>query len=124
MSCDAQQVSLRCVIVDDNQAFLASASSALRREGVEIVRAVRSLADALASAAEHLPDVMLVDVHLGDEDGFDVASQLDGHPVPVVLISTYAESDMADFVAMSPAIGFLSKMELSRAAIEALLAGR
>jgi hypothetical protein len=41
----------------------------------------------------------------------------------VILISTYAESDFADLVAQSPAVGFLSKAELSARAIDALLRG-
>lgn len=114
-------MSLRCVIVDDNLAFLRTASAALRQEGVDVVEFARSVVEALAHASTYRPDVMLVDIQLGDDDGFDIAAQLDGHAVPVVLISTYSEADMEDFVAASPAIGFLSKMDLSRAAIEALL---
>ncbi len=122
MGCHPQEVSLRCVIVDDNVLFLRTAAAALRQEGVEVVEFARSVGEAIAHAFTYQPDVMLVDIQLGEDDGFDIAAQLDGHAVPVVLISTYSESDMADFVAASPAIGFLSKMDLSRAAIEALLA--
>ena len=120
--CHAQDMSLRCVIVDDNVAFLRSAAAALRQEGVDVVEFARSVVEALAHASTYRPDVMLVDIELGDDDGFDIAAQLDGDAVPVVLISTYGESDMAELVAASPAIGFLSKLELSRAAIEGLLA--
>ncbi len=115
-------MSLRCVIVDDNPAFLRTAGTALRQEGVEVLEVAGSIGEALEHAATHQPDVMLVDVQLGEDDGFDIAAQLDGHPVPVVLISTYGESDMVEYVTASPAIGFLSKMDLSRAAIETLLA--
>lgn len=115
-------MSLRCVIVDDNVAFLRTAATSLRREGADVVELAGSVADAVAHASAHQPDVMLVDIQLGDHDGFEVAAQLDGHAVPVVLISSYSESDVVDFVDGSPAIGFLSKMDLSRTAIEALLA--
>lgn len=89
-----------------------------------MVEVAGSVTEALASAAELQPDVMLVDIQLGNDDGFDIAAQLEGSPVSVVLISTYAESDVAELMAASPAVGFLSKMELSRSAIEALLDGR
>lgn len=110
------------MIVDDNAAFLQAAAATLRQEGVDVVGSARSVVEAVVHAAAHEPDVMLVDIELGDDDGFDVARRLVGQPVPVVLISTYGESDMADLVAASPAIGFLSKVDLSRAAIEELLA--
>ncbi len=59
------------------------------------------------------------------EDGFDVARRLadlaTGRPARLILISTYAESDFAELIARSPAVGFISKSELSAEAIDALL---
>ncbi|MDT5267773.1 MAG: hypothetical protein QOI90_4399 [Mycobacterium sp.] len=70
----------------------------------------------------------LVDVNLGAESGFDLAEQLHRSglptPPPVILISTHAEQDFADMIATSPAIGFLSKMVLTDAAIRELVDGR
>jgi hypothetical protein len=39
----------------------------------------------------------------------------------VILISTYAERDFAELIETSPAIGFLSKPDLSAQAIQAML---
>jgi hypothetical protein len=39
----------------------------------------------------------------------------------VILISTHAEDDFADLIAASPAVGFLSKAELSADAIRDLV---
>ena len=39
----------------------------------------------------------------------------------MILISTHAEADFADLIAASPAIGFLSKSELSVDAISRIL---
>jgi hypothetical protein len=41
----------------------------------------------------------------------------------VILISTRSEADLADLVALTPAVGFLSKSELSADAILAFLGG-
>jgi DNA-binding NarL/FixJ family response regulator len=70
------------------------------------------------------PDVVLVDIDLGDESGFDVARALGAGaqpPPPVILISTHDEQEVADLVAASPAIGFLAKIDLNADAIRALL---
>jgi hypothetical protein len=39
----------------------------------------------------------------------------------VVLISTYAENDFAELIAASPAVGFVSKSDLSGKAISEVL---
>jgi CheY-like chemotaxis protein len=67
--------------------------------------------------------VMLVDVNLGAESGLELAEQLrsDGRSAPVILISTHAEQDFADMIAINPAVGLISKLALSSAAISASL---
>jgi DNA-binding NarL/FixJ family response regulator len=116
-------VKTRCLIVDDNEAFLASAQRLLQAEGLEIVGTASTIAEALRLAAATEHDLVLVDVELGEENGFDLARQLTSvsHPVPVILISTYPEEDLAEFVASSPAAGFLGKSKLSAEAIQSLL---
>ena len=123
--CDAGAVALRCLIVDDNQEFLDAARDLLRRERVEVVGVASTTTEAVRLAAELRPDVALVDIYLGRENGFALARRLadgaDGHRPAVILISTYAEKDLADVIAASAAAGFLSKSELSGAAIHAAL---
>jgi CheY-like chemotaxis protein len=117
-------VALRCLIVDDHEDFLISASRLLTSQGLEIVATASSAAEALELAGRLDPDVVLVDVQLGEENGLDVARQLSVEPrrIPVILISTHAQDDVADLVADSPAVGFLPKTGLSADAIARLLA--
>src|ERR1700722_11104825 len=113
---------IRVVIVDDNPEFLDSASRLLEHQGVGVAS---TNADGLRHVRELRPDVTLVDVNLGEESGFDLAEALqdsdDGAPVPVILISTHAEPDLADMIETSPAIGFLAKSALSAGAITAAI---
>ena len=82
-------------------------------------------AEALRQARALRPDVILVDIGLGDESGFDLARLLaqddQGARAEVILISSYAETDYADLIADSPAAGFLAKSELSARAISRIL---
>jgi len=114
---------LRILIVDDNRHFLAAASNLLEQDGLSVVGTALTSAEALTVATEVRPDAILVDVDLGDESGVDLAQQLtaviDG--TPVVLISVYSESELCDLVAASPAVGFLSKADLSARNISKLL---
>jgi DNA-binding NarL/FixJ family response regulator len=69
------------------------------------------------------PDVVLLDVQLGDEDGFELTRRLSANArgTRVILISTHSESDLGDLVADSPAAGFLPKAALGAGAIAKLL---
>jgi DNA-binding NarL/FixJ family response regulator len=116
---------LRCLIVDDSDAFLETASALLEREGVRVVGVASSSAEALRQARALQPDVILVDIGLGDESGFDLAQLLaregQGRSAKLILISTRDEADYAELIAESPAAGFLAKSELSAREIGRIL---
>lgn len=118
-------MALRSLIIDDNSLFVEAARDLLEREGIEVLGIGSTGDEAVELATALRPDVMLVDIELGGESGFDVAQRLaqatDGSRLHVVLISTYEENDLADLVANSPAIGFLSKYDLCAAAIHEVL---
>jgi CheY-like chemotaxis protein len=117
-------MSLRTVIVDDSVEFLRIARSLLEREGITVVASAQTGAEALRSAQEHDPDVVLLDVGLGEESGFDVAerlSQASGARIRVILISARSEQDLREFIDASPAIGFVAKARLSADVITDLL---
>ena len=115
---------MRAMIVDDNAEFLWAARSLLEREGIAVVGIASTCADAIRSAEEHDPDVVLVDIRLGDESGFDVAERLNlatGRRRRVVLISAHPQQELEDLIDTSPAIGFVPKTRLSANAIIELL---
>jgi DNA-binding NarL/FixJ family response regulator len=119
-------VTLRCLIVDDNRLFLDSARTLLERQGLAVVGVASTSTDALREAEALQPDLVLVDVSLGKEDGVELARQLvaDGpRGATVILISTRSESDLADLIGLNPAAGFLPKAELSADAIRDFLDG-
>ena len=119
---------LRSLLVDDDDAFLKAASALLEREGMTVVSVASNTVEALRQARALRLDVILVDIGLGDESGFDLAWLLtrDGQGgqrvrAEVILISSYAETDYAELIAESPAAGFLAKSELSVQAIGRIL---
>ncbi len=114
---------LRCVIVDDDVTFLDAAQGLLERDGVTVAGVASSSAEAVQRARELRPDVVLIDIRLGEESGFDAARWLarDGHSAALIMISTHAREDYADLIAESPVTGFLPKAELSAAAIHRIL---
>jgi CheY-like chemotaxis protein len=116
-------MAIDCLIVDDNQDFLDAARTLLEREGLTVAGVASTGADALRKVEMLRPDVVLVDVSLGEESGIDLARRLVASPATVILISTRSETELADLIAMSSAAGFLSKPDLSAEAIRGFLAG-
>ncbi len=122
-------MAIRCLIVDDSARFLQAARGLLEREGVQVVGVASTGEQARRQMSELRPDIMLVDIDLGTESGFEVARRLsvlptDNQPADqprIILISSHDEEDFQDLIASSPVIGFLGKSLLSADAIQQLL---
>jgi CheY-like chemotaxis protein len=115
------------LIVDDNKSFLEAASILLEREGLSVAGVASTGADALRQVEALHPDVVLVDIFLGEESGLDLTKRLvqDGvvQEAPVILISTHSRADLEDQITASPAAGFVPKAELSASAIRGIVDG-
>jgi DNA-binding NarL/FixJ family response regulator len=116
-------MTLRCIIVDDSARFLEVATSRLGQAGMEVVGTATTSNEAIDKIEILRPDVVLVDISLGGDSGFDLTRQLAERrdPPVVVLISTRAEEDYASLIAASPAIGFIPKSRLSVEAVRDLV---
>ena len=79
-----------------------------------VVGVATTSAEGLRLEEELRPDVVLVDIRLRDESGFDLARRLN---TTVILISTHAQSEYDQEVAASPAAGFIPKAQLSASAV-------
>ena len=117
----------RFLIVDDNESFLDAARTLLEREGSSVAAVASTSAEALDLVETLRPDVVLVDIFLGEESGLELARHLtdagEGDAATVILISTHSEADLADLIAASPAAGFIPKAELSTKAIRRIVDG-
>jgi DNA-binding NarL/FixJ family response regulator len=108
------------LIVDDHAGFRLRARRLLEAEGWDVVGEAGNGAEAVRAAADLQPEVVLLDVHLPDANGLDVAGELSGDTF-VVLTSSRDASDFADRLPSTGACGFVAKAELSGAALNALL---
>ena len=113
---------MRCLIIDDNEDFLASARRLLEAQGIQVVGLATSGDEAIRMMDALDPDVALVDVELGEEDGIALAEELvERAPgTTVVLISSHDRSELSELLVGSRAAGFVPKMDLGASAIDSL----
>lgn len=114
---------VRIVIVDDYAPFRSAARALLEGDQVKVVGEAGDAASALATTRRLRPDVVLVDVHLPDMDGFELARRLGAgqHAPAVILISSRGAGDFPSRLAGTSALGFISKSDLSVETIANLL---
>jgi DNA-binding NarL/FixJ family response regulator len=125
MTDPAPDMPVTCLIVDDSPQFFEAARQLLDDDGITVVGFAATADEAVDETLALRPDVVLVDVDLGIESGFDVAERLAGLPQggpPVVLISAESGTELAELVVASGALGFISKTDLSGDSILELLA--
>ena len=71
------------VIVDDQRSFRDAARELLEARGYDVVAEAGSAATARDAVDHHDPFAVLLDVRLGDDDGFAVCGELTrSHPEP------------------------------------------
>ena len=113
------------LIVDDHPSFRATARALLECDGFSVVGEASDGAEAVALATALHPEVVLLDIQLAHEDGFEVAARLEaelnGNSPAIVLVSSRDASDFGGLIDACGARGFVGKGDLSGAAVRALL---
>ena len=110
------------LIVDDYEPFRESARGLLESGDFDVVGEAEGGRDAVRLAEELRPDIVLLDVHMPDVDGFEVAERLAQLDSPPVVVLTSSRDDYAPLVAGSAAHAFVRKDTLSAETLAAALA--
>jgi DNA-binding NarL/FixJ family response regulator len=89
-------VSLRLVLIEDHQALREGLELLLGREGCDVVGAAGTAAEGRTLVEDLEPDVALVDIRLGDDDGIELTRHLlDADPERrIVLYTGSADEDL------------------------------
>ncbi|MCV7032299.1 response regulator transcription factor [Mycobacterium sherrisii] len=108
------------VIIDDDERFRALIRNLLNRRGFSVVAATADGTSGVAAVDRYHPDCALIDVHLPDADGYELAARLrHRHPeLAVLVVST--DTDAADV----PGVRFVAKDRIADADLGALFTDR
>jgi DNA-binding NarL/FixJ family response regulator len=110
----AERVSV--MIVDDQPPFREAARAVVSRiDGFDLVAEVDSGEAAVATTGEVRPDLVLMDINMGELDGIEATRLItDAHPgTKVILVSTYSLDDLPVTARSSGAMAYVNKDELS-----------
>lgn len=109
---DGRPPEVRVLIVDDHPVFRRGLSDILATEpGIEVCGEAESVDTARQAIAAKSPDVAVVDLALGDEDGLDLVSTVArSHPdVRVLVLSGHDERLHAGRALKAGALGYVMK---------------
>ena len=107
-----QEITPRVVIVDDDSAFRDAARMLLAARGYDVVGEAASAATALEAVERHAPEAVLLDVCLGDGNGFTVCGALSrARPELSILLASVDDQD-PELIERSGARGFVRKSRL------------
>lgn len=117
------------MIVEDHPLFSKGLASLITSQGGTVVGEAANSAEALRIAGEGAPDLAILDLNLGDEDGLGLLKRIKTeHPrLPVLVLSMHDERYYAERVLTAGASGYIMKAEAGNKvmeAIETVLAGK
>jgi DNA-binding NarL/FixJ family response regulator len=113
-------VAVNVLVVDDQETFRAAERAVLSRlPGFALVAEAASGEEAIVLATALAPDLVLMDINMGEVDGIEATRRITaGRPATkVILVSTYALEELPAGARTSGAVGYVNKDELSPRAI-------
>jgi DNA-binding NarL/FixJ family response regulator len=115
LACETSAVTTRVLIVDDHAGFRAQARKLLESHGYEVVGEAADGAEAAATVGALQPEVVLLDVHLPDGNGFEIVEHLVelGCGARVVMMSGHDAKTNRARLSRAPGLPFIFKPDLS-----------
>jgi len=110
------------VVIDDHLAVRDMTRRLIEAAGHRVLGEAATAAEGIEVVRELDPDVVVLDIVLPDQSGFDVARTLkdDGTDATIVLMSSHELDDLGGSVEESGADAFISKSDISLDSLRAL----
>ncbi|WP_319524357.1 response regulator transcription factor [uncultured Desulfosarcina sp.] len=111
---------IRIVIADDHPAVCQGLKLLLEPEGVVVCDQADGRDKALDQVKAHRPDLVLVDLSLGDDNGIDLVGDLQNLAVPALVYSMHEDAHYVKAALAAGAKGYVTKREVHRMLVQAI----
>jgi DNA-binding NarL/FixJ family response regulator len=119
----AAKPKIRLMLVDDHEVVRLGLRALFKQTGrVDVVAEAGTVADAIAQAAKHRPDLVLMDLRLPDGTGLDACREiLSANPgTRVLFLTSHSDEEAVTSTILAGAAGYLLKEIGSTALIQAI----
>ncbi|MBQ9538615.1 MAG: response regulator transcription factor [Treponema sp.] len=112
----------KVLIVEDHPIFSKGLASLIGTQpSLEVCAEAQNRADAISAYEQHKPDLVIVDLNLGGEDGLDVVKDIHtkNQDTAILVLSMHDEKYYAERALKAGARGYIMKEESSSKVLEA-----
>ena len=111
---------IRVLVVDDHPTVRQGLGRLLEPEGITVCAEAANCADALAMVQKSRPDMALVDLSLGDEDGVTLIAGLHEQALHSLAYSIHEDEQHVRRAMAAGALGYVTKSEVHLVLVDAI----
>jgi AmiR/NasT family two-component response regulator len=106
----SDEITARRVLVAEDEALIRmDLVESLQELGYEVVAQAGDGEEAVALAAQHKPDICIMDVKMPKLDGISAAEKIRDLRIPVVLVTAFSQKELVQRASEAGAMGYLVK---------------
>ena len=101
---------IRILIAEDNDLVSLTLEEQLKGLGYDVAGIARSGTEAVSLAARLRPDLIIMDIRMPEMEGTEAAARIRDHaPVPIIMLTAYADNETIKRAEAAGALGYLVK---------------
>lgn len=108
------------LLVEDHPAVREGLALLLAREDISVCGQAEMRSQALLATERCIPQVALVDLSLGTENGLDLIADFQARDIPVLVYSAHEDGEHVQQALAAGARGYVTKREMHRVLAEAI----
>lgn len=101
---------IRILIAEDNDLVSLTLEEQLKGLGYDVIGIARSGAEAVSLAMRLKPDLIMMDIRMPEMEGTEAAARIrDQSPVPIIMLTAYADKETIKKAELAGALAYLVK---------------